>query len=407
MNTEMGKSYQFIFWGLIFLFLGLMTSPTGVSLYHILIFVPTVFLIIQGDRIQISKSSWCLILLSVWGVIATFYNYGTLVKPFKAFQDVKYYLFGIFSIITLRFFFQNAPLKHKKALLKILLLTVIVGFFVGIGKSWFGFDVVKWRSGDFHPRSGGFTNYMRYGYASSFLLLFGIAAWFNFDKVKKYISKKWLIVFITFNIAAILTAQTRGAVLGLSVGLPFLLLRYKPIIGKSLFGLGITGILAIGVYSATSKSTNRYFNINDSSNNVRLSQFYSAVKTIQEKPIFGLGADQFSYNVKDIKERYGIWSKNYIGHSHNIFLEHAANYGIPGLIFFLGFLIFWFIEMVKHGTDFSWVVASYIVAFTVAGQVELLFDVINSHLIFFVYAFSQFQLQGSGENSDYIAEVKS
>lgn len=395
MQTEMRKTYHFIFWGLIFLFLGLMTSPTGVSLYHILIFIPTVFLLIKGERVKLQKSSWSLIALFTWGLIATFYNYGTLIKPFKAFQDLKYYMFGVFCIVTLKFFNEHAPIKHKRALFKILLFTIIVGFFVGIGKSWFGFDVVKWRVGDFHPRSGGFTNYMRYGYSSSFLLLLGIAAWFNFEKVKKYISHRWLVLFILFNIAAVLTAQTRGAVLGLSIGLPFLLLRYKPAIGKALFGLGFAGILAIGIYSATSKSTNRYFNINDSSNNVRLSQFYSAVKSIQEKPIFGLGADQFSYNVKSIKEKYGIWAQSYSGHSHNIFLEHAANYGISGLLLFMGFLLFWFIEMIKLKTDFAWAVASYILAFTVAGQVELLFDVINSHLVFFIYSLSQVKLLAS------------
>jgi O-antigen ligase len=110
---------------------------------------------------------------------------------------------------------------------------------------------------------------------------------------------------------------------------------------------------------------------------------------VQEKPLFGLGADQFSYNVKSIKEKYNIWSQEYSGHSHNILLEHAANYGIPGLLAFICFLVFWFLELVKNGSDFAWVIASYLVAFTVGGQVELLFDVINSHLIFFIYSLSQ------------------
>ena len=44
-----------------------------------------------------------------------------------------------------------------------------------------------------------------------------------------------------------------------------------------------------------------------------MSQFYTAVKSIQEKPVLGLGADQFSYHVTDLKKKYDIWSKSYSG----------------------------------------------------------------------------------------------
>ena len=392
MNTKLNKTYQFIFWGLIFLFLGLTTSPTVVGGYHIVILIPTLYLFMKGERISFSKSSLFLIALFTWGLIATFYNFDTIIKPGKAFQDLKYYAFGVFCILTLKFFFHNAPIKHQKILLKILLFTIIAGFFVGISKAWFGFDIVKWRAGEFHPRSGGFNNYMRYGYSSVFFLLLGIGAFFNYKKVESIISKRWLTIFLLFNTFAIMAAQTRGAVLGLLIGIPFLLLKYKPKFGKALFLLGFLGIISIGIYSVSKKSSNRYFNINDDSNNVRMSQFYSAYKSIQEKPIFGLGADQFSYNVKAIKERHNIWAKDYSGHAHNIILEHAANYGIPGAILFIGFIFFWFFEMIKSKTDLGWVVASYIIAFFAAGQVELLFDVINSHIIFFIYSFSQFKL---------------
>lgn len=384
---------------LIFLSLGLLTSPTVLGAYHIFIFIPTLLLLIKGLRVKLNKSSYFLLALVTWGLISTFVNIDTLIKPHKAFQDVKYYAFGVFCIVTLKYYFDRANPSQVSKLFKILLFTVIVGFFVGISKSWFGFDIVKWESGDFHPRSGGFTNYMRYGYASSFLLLFGIAAAFNFDKIKKYITLRNLVLFILFNLFAIFVAKTRGAVLGLAISLPFLLLKYRPRIAKSMFALGVLSIILIGSYSLSKKSTNRYFNINDGSNRVRMSQFYSAIKSIEEKPIFGLGADQFSYNVPRLKQKYDIWAKDYSGHSHNIFLEHAANFGIPGLILFLGFLIAWFVEMIKTKTNLGWVVASYIVAFVVAGQVELLFDVINSHLIFFVYSFSQYFLFNQSKTS--------
>jgi O-antigen ligase len=386
---ELTTKYKFIFWGMIFLFLGLTSSPTLVSGYHILIFIPTLLLFKDGARIKLDKSSWALIALVVWGLIATIYNHDTFIKPNKAYQDIKYYIFGVFCIATLSYFFKLAPKKHIKTLLNLLLFVIVVGLFVGISRSKFQFDPVKWMSvGDkYHTRVGGFTNYMRYGYSSALMLVLAIGAWFNHSKVSEFISKRWLIIFTSFNIAAVILSEARGAILALVAGSSFMLLKYKPKIGKSLVGFGVASVIAIGVYSATSKSTNRYLNINDGSNKIRLSQFYSAVKSIQERPILGLGADQFSYNVPAIKKKYDIWAKDYSGHAHNIFLEHAANYGIPGFIAFLCFLVFWFFEMLKTKSDFGWIIASYIVAFTIGGQVELLFDVINSHLIFFLYSY--------------------
>jgi O-antigen ligase len=394
---ELTKNYNFIFWGMIFLFLGLTSSPTLVSGYHILMFIPTVIIFKNGLRYKIPKSSWALIALVAWGLIATIYNNDTLMKPGKAYQELKYYTFGVFCIGTLTYFFKFAPKKHIKLLLNLLLFSIVVGFFVGIARSKFGFDPVKMTFvGDkYHTRVGGFTNYMRYGYSSALMLVLGVGAWFNFDRVKELISKKWLITFIIFNILAIIFSETRGAVLALLAGTSFMLIRYKPIVGKSLVGFGILAVMSIGIISYTKSSDNRYFNINDGSNKKRMSQFYSAVKSIQEKPVFGLGADQFSYNVPAIKKRYDIWSQEYSGHSHNILLEHGTNYGIPGLIAFICFLLFWFIEMVKNKSDLSWVIASYIVAFTIGGQVELLFDVINSHLIFFLYSYSQMKANTS------------
>lgn len=396
---EQTVKYRFIFWGMIFLFFGITASPTLVAGYHILIFIPTLLLIKGGERLKISKSSWALITLVVWGLIATVYNHESLIKPHKAYQELKYYFFGVFCIFTLRYFFKFVSQKQIKILLNLLLFTIVTGFFVGISRSKYGFDPIKWEyvPDKYSIRVGGFTNYMRYGYSSALMIVLGAGAWFNFSKVKSYISREWLFVFFIFNLLAVGFSEARGALLVLVTGISFLLLRYRPRIGKALVALGILGVMGIGVVSYSQKVNNRYFNINDGSNKKRMSQFYSALKSIQEKPILGLGADQFSYNVPRLKEKYGIWSKSYTGHSHNIFLEHAANYGIPGLIAFFLFLLFWFRELLKSKSDLSWVIASYLVAFIIGGQVELLFDVINSHLVFFLYSYSQSKMMHSSE----------
>jgi O-antigen ligase len=229
---------------------------------------------------------------------------------------------------------------------------------------------------------------MRYGYASAFLFILGCGIVINKSHFKKVLNLKFFYLALSLCFFAVLAAKTRGALLGIIVGCSFMMLKFKPRLGKALVGLGSIFIAIVIFISFTGiKTDSRFFNIKDGSNKKRMSQFYTAVKSIQEKPIFGLGASQFSYHVTKLKNKYDIWSKEYSGHSHNIFLEHAANYGIPGLILFLGFLAFWGMELLKLG-NFGWVILSYLVAFIAAGQVENLFDNTNSHLLFFIYPLS-------------------
>lgn len=384
------KRFNVIYWALIFLTIGFIASPTIVSLYHILIIIPAILIIKQGQfNIKLPKSSLFLLALCFWGIISTFYNLDTIIKPRKSFDDLKFYLLGVVLIFPLRYFIQNATEKHIQKLFKILVFIISAAFIVGIIKAFFGFDLVKMQTGDFKPRSGGFTNYMRYGYSHAFLFILGIGMLVNYEKVKKYINLKVLIYTLALCFLAVFTSKTRGALLAILVGLPFMFLKYKPLIAKIVIAIGTLFLGIVIYFSVTNtKTSSRFLNINDGSNHKRMSQFYSAVKSIQEKPIFGLGSDQFSYNVPRLKEKYDIWAKNYQGHSHNIFLEHAANFGIVGLVLFLGFIICWFLELIKFRSDLSWVLASYLVAFVVSGQVENLFDNTNSHLLFFIYSLS-------------------
>lgn len=389
-TTSQDKTFKWILFALAFLALGVITSPTIVSLYHILIIVPAIIVYKRKlYQVQVPASSWFLLALFAWGIVSTAYNLDTVIKPRKSFDDLKFYLFGFALIVPLRFVIDRVNEFQLRRILNIFFCTLIIAFFVGISKAWWGFDPVKFEFGDFHNRSGGFTNYMRYGYASAFIVIFGSGLWLSRAKLKGLLSPKIFYPAIILSFLAVFTSQTRGALLAMLVGLPWLLLRYRPKIAKAIIGMGAIFACVVIYFSFFSNSKYRFLDINDGSNNKRMSQFYSAVKSIEERPIIGLGSDQFSYNVPRLKDKYDIWAKHYAGHSHNIFLEHAANFGIPGFILILGFLLAWFFEMIKLGGNFGWAVSSYIVAFVVSGQVELLFDNTNSHILFFTYSFSQ------------------
>lgn len=390
------RKYYTIFAALFFLSLGVFSSPTIVSLYHILIAIPALMILFTDKRETLSKSSWILLMLFAWGTLCTVYNFDELNKPSKSLQEMKYYLFGVLCIFPLRYFFEQAAAKHIKFLISTLSFVLIVGFFVGVIKAFGGFDIVKWKAGDYLDRSGGFLNYMRYGYGSAFLFLLGLSMFYSRQKLAKFINPKFFYPALVLCFLAVFTAKTRGALLALMVGLPFFYLKYQPKMAKAVIAMGSVFVLVILYFSFVAESApSRFLNIKDGSNKKRMSQFYTAVKAIEERPMLGWGADQFSYHVSDLKQKYDIWSKNYVGHSHNIFLEHGVSFGFVGAILLMLFLVFWFFEMLALKSDFGWGIATYIVAFTVGGQVELLFDNLNSHVLFFVYALSQVGRDGA------------
>ena len=390
MDLVQDKTFKWIYAALFFLTIGFLASPTLVALYHILIFVPAIIVITKKDlNIQLPKSAWILIVLFVWGIISTTYNIDTIIKPRKSYDDLKFYVFGAMLIFPLTYFYERASSFQLKKLLNILYFIIISAFIVGCIKAFGDFDLIRWEAKEFKNRSGGFTNYMRYGYSHAFMFILGIGLWIKRKNISDIIQNNRFLFILILCLLAIFTSKTRGALLAVMVGLPWLMLRYRPKIAGTIIALGAVFVGVVLYISIYSNSSNRFLDINDGSNKKRMSQFYSAWKSIQEKPVFGLGSDQFSYNVPRLKEKYDIWSKEYQGHSHNIFLEHAANFGIPGAVLFFAFLLMWLIEMIKIGQDWSWAVSSYIVAYTVAGQVENLLDNTNSHLLFFIFSFSQ------------------
>jgi O-antigen ligase len=380
--------FKWIMYSLFFLFTGFLSSPTIVSAYHILIIIPALLIFKEGGRVQIPKSGYILIALAVWGIICNSVNFDELIKVRKSYDELKFYLAGPLLILPLRYFFSRASKFQIKRLLNILCVVITMAFIVGISKMLFSFDLVKMEYGKFLARSYGFTNYMRYGYASGLLFVLGLGFFFNKRKLSSYISPKLFYIALTLSFCAVFAAKTRGALLGIIVGVVVLCWKYNRKLSKIAVAIGFVLVSTMVLLSALKVDLGiRMLRLNGSSNRIRMSQFATAVKSIEEKPIFGVGASQFAYHVPRLKKKYDIWSKDYQGHSHNIFLEHATNYGIFGLLLFIAFLVMWSLELLRIG-ELGWVLLSYLIAFVVSGQVENLFDNTNSHLLFFIYTIS-------------------
>lgn len=389
------KIYNWIYFALIFLALGVMTSPTLMGGYHIFILVPALYCFAKTRlQVKLNPSSWVLLILAVWGSLSFTSNFDSIIKPGKSIREIQYYLYAVLCIYPFRLYFRGDRNEQYKRLLHIFMFTIICAFFVGIIESWFKFDLLKFKAANPEStyRSGGFYNYMRYGYGSAliFILLVGL----NYLRENKFvknlqINQKLLFAAAALSGGAVATSQCRGALLGLLCSFPFLVFRFQPKITKILVTLVSCFLLFVGYFTLSKNTDLRFLNVLQGSNSVRISQWQTAISVMKDNPIFGVGPDQFSYNVKEYKHKYGIPYDYYSGHAHNTFLEHGASYGVMGIVLFFLFIVMWFRELWSIKDDVSWIIMSYVVGYAVSGQVELLMDVVNSHILFFIYSISQ------------------
>jgi putative inorganic carbon (HCO3(-)) transporter len=137
--------------------------------------------------------------------------------------------------------------------------------------------------------------------------------------------------------AALVLALTRGPWIGLAAGLIYLLWQWKR---KVLFALPV--LAAIGVLAAPAAVRERVTSIVQphsqyDSNQHRIMLWRTGMEMIKAHPWFGLGpeqvGEQFDHYVPADIHRPLPWGWH--KHLHNIYLQYAAERGIPVLLIFL------------------------------------------------------------------------
>jgi O-antigen ligase len=366
---------------------GILTSVTILSAYQVLFTVAVIYFSFKAfkeNNLALPRSAYWLLAFTLVALISTIINFDLIPKPSKNFGRLKYFLYGVGGIFVFKYWLKEASDKIKKAITSTFLLSVVVGGLYVIGY----YIVVK-----DDARGRPLTETMRYGYGSAMLLLTLLSAYLHKEKVKNWIEPKFILPAIIIGFAGMFLTYTRGAFLAFLCGLPFALYFYRK--KMVIVGLSITLLIGgvMGGFYLFGTKTNVNFRMLSTkgfgSDEIRMSQWQSALYAIKEKPVLGWGFSNFSTQVERIKNTYDLGAKNYVdAHSHNLFLEIGAGTGLIGLFFFLGWLISWAVESFKKGGLTRAMIVPFGVAFVVGSQFEVTMDANNASMIFAVYALS-------------------
>ena len=150
---------------------------------------------------------------------------------------------------------------------------------------------------------------------------------------KGFIKKLFLLGSFGITMLAMVLTFSRGCWLGIILALGILLIM----IDKRFIWLGVLGI-AVMPFVLPETIMNRFLsigNLNDSSTSYRVYIWLGTLAMLKDYWFSGIGLGITSFN-----KIYPIYSYNNVSapHSHNLFLQIIVEYGMIGLIVFLGIL---------------------------------------------------------------------
>lgn len=395
---------RFVAFSFYALALAIFISVSLISIYHLLTLI-TFIILFTRKEINLKSaplSVWALLVFIGTQLLSAAINFSELQDKSRSIGAIKYPLVGILAL----FIFRNTKIqtdeflkKHSKIAFNIFLITIIVAFFYGLTKIYTSLDLFASHreamvEGKPNTRLGGFTDIMRYGYGTALVLLALLTTALNLKKLPM-LNKKYLFFTIIIGFAGLFFSYTRGAMLGLLVGIPvvFYYFNKRLTVMLAIASVAIISLMIIVSLTGGSNSSRFLMKSNSDSNKMRMSQYLSAMHAIQDRPIFGLGPQQLKFHVAEIKEKHDLDFKDYSEHAHNVFLEIAANSGIVGLLAFLTWIALWIKELYLHSNPFAKQMFFPVILFVlIAGQFEMILMAQSSALFYFLYAISHLNI---------------
>lgn len=337
-----------------------------------------------------TKSYWSLVAFTLVCAISILANTNTIEKPGKQILKLSYFVVVLIAIPALAVWMDRASLRQKKTLIALFLFSTTLATIAGAIGLWTGFNPIKWKAACHTVRSCGlYSQYMTYGYGLSMVLVLMIGARMHYKKFEAYLPKTIILdAVILINMMGLFLSYTRGAWVGLLVGVPLIFFPKSP---KKFAAAGIAGVIILVLTLALSPSFRQKLLDREQSNSERLSFFTTAVYAAKEKPLFGWGYKNFEPQVIRLKAKYDLPHPERGGHGHSNYFEHLGSTGFVGLLLFLLFFSFWIFESYKTNP----IVFGFVGSIMISGHFQYTFgDGENTMVIMAVYGlFTAFSLK--------------
>lgn len=152
---------------------------------------------------------------------------------------------------------------------------------------------------------------------------------------------RWLALpaLALMGLTALLTQSVGGLFIGIPAALAVVLIFAW---GKrGLVGLAVVAVLVIGGFAVAASQSDRFaraLDFSQGTNFYRVRVMQSAWQAIQDRPLTGLGLDQFLYAFRDSYIYPDAWPEPNLSHPHNILLDFWVRLGLGGVLLFGGFL---------------------------------------------------------------------
>jgi len=371
-------------------------SISAAALNHIFLILPGFYFFyeaIKDKDVRLPKSAVACLLFIVFAAISVIMA-DDIPNKAKSVFKLKYFIFGILAIFPYRRVLNKLEKKHISYMFNTLFVLLIVGNVFGIIALFDGYHYLRMKKASDGLRAAGMYGMaITYGYGIEYLVIIFTSLLINYkDKLSEYMNKNLMVISLISCYAGLYFSYTRGAILALIISIPFIFIKTKK---KLFYGLMSAGVLLIGLlafltWNGSDDGNRILLKATTKSNMIRLSQYESALRAFQERPLTGIGYRNLESNVVEIKKRYNIAFPEFAGHAHNNYLEILAGCGIFGFLSFLAFVLFWVFEVWKRTDAMGIVLFPFMISFTVSGLFQnTITDGENMFVIMFIYALSQ------------------
>jgi O-antigen ligase len=145
----------------------------------------------------------------------------------------------------------------------------------------------------------------------------------------------YLIAAVPVTLALLLTFSKGALFLGVPAALVVLLLWWGQSSGRRIWpwlaGLAVAGLLLLGALLLIPPLRDR-LNVQGVTSLVRLNVWRASVAMFADRPLFGVGLDNFLYEYRGRYIFAEAWREPHLNHPHNLVLDLATRLGFVGLV---------------------------------------------------------------------------